>query len=499
MIERLPELGPYQPIGAMRLAQPAILLALSLALTACSDRVVNPALSVILIVIDDMGWTDAGIFGSSFYETPAIDRLAAEGVRFTQFYTASPVCSPTRASLMTGKHPARLDLTNWIGGEENGLLIQADYVRRLPLEEVTVGEAFREAGYKTGYVGKWHLGEEPNLPEKHGFDFNFGVNQTGQPGSYFAPYENPAFAASNVPDLEGDPGEAYLTDRLTDVTLAFLDRYRDEPFFFVLSHYAVHTPLQSRPEKSAPYEAKAAGLGTSTDEYFQKERDAVTKLRQDHAVYAGMIASVDESVGRILDKLVELGIDDQTAVVFLSDNGGLSTRMGGSNQATANVGLRAGKGWLYEGGIRTPLIVKWPGRTPRGAIVDIPTMSTDIYPTLLEMAGLPSRPEQHVDGVSLAGVLLGSAEAPCRDLHWHFPHYHNYSGNRPGGAIRVGNLKLVEWFEGSSYELYDLAADPGEREDLTDRRPEEAARLIQLLREWRQEVGANMPKSRQPS
>jgi arylsulfatase A-like enzyme len=216
---------------------------------ACSAGVEAPPLNVVLIVIDDMGWTDAGVYGSSFYETPNIDRLAAEGARFTQFYTASPVCSPTRASIMTGKHPARLGLTNWIGGEQNGLLLQADYVRQLSLEEVTVGEAFREAGYATGFVGKWHLGADLHLPEARGFDFTFAVNHAGQPGSYFPPYENPNWAVTDVPDLEGDPEDAYLTDRLTDVTLDFLERNRDQPFFFVLSHYAVHTPLEAKPEK----------------------------------------------------------------------------------------------------------------------------------------------------------------------------------------------------------------------------------------------------------
>ncbi len=463
---------------------------------ACSPRAAGPPLNVVLIVIDDLGWTDAGVYGSSFYETPNIDRLGTDGARFTQFYAASPVCSPTRASLMTGKHPARLDLTNWIGGEQNGLLLQADYVRQLPLEETTVGEAFREAGYATGYVGKWHLGAELYLPAVQGFDFTFAVNHAGQPGSYFPPYENPNWPVTNVPDLEGDPEGAYLTDRLTDVTLDFIERNRDRPFFFALSHYAVHTPLQAKPEKVARYEEKAARLPAIGDAGFEAEHEAETKLRQDHPTYAGMIESTDESVGRILDKLAELGIDDRTAVVFISDNGGLSTLMRRSfNQATANVPLRAGKGWLYEGGIRIPLIVKWPGRVEGGTVVETPSQSTDLYPTLLEMAGLPLRPQQHMDGVSLAPLMTGR-DPPVRDaLFWHFPHYHG-SGNRPGAAIRVGDMKLVEWFEDGSIELYDLSTDLGERRDLARERPEVAAELRQRLARWRESVGANMPTAR---
>jgi arylsulfatase A-like enzyme len=464
-------------------------------MTACGP-VEDAPLNVVLIVIDDMGWTDAGVYGSSFYETPNIDRLAREGARFTQFYTASPVCSPARASLMTGKHPARLDLTNWIGGEQTGILQQADYIRQLPLEEITLGEAFREAGYATGYVGKWHLGTALYLPAVQGFGFTFAVNHAGQPGSYFPPYENPNWTVTNVPDLEGDPEGAYLTDRLTDVTLDFLEQNREQPLFLVLSHYAVHTPLQAKPEKVARYEGKAAGLPAVGDAGFEAEHEAETKLRQDHPTYAAMVESADESVGRILDKLVELGIDDRTAIVFVSDNGGLSTLMRRSfNQATVNVPLRAGKGWLYEGGIRAPLIVKWPGTIEGGSVVHTPSQSNDLYPTLLEMAGLPLRPEQHRDGVSLASFMTGQEPAPRDALFWHFPHYHG-SGNRPGGAIRVDNMKLIEWFEDGSVELYDLNADVGERRDLAAERPEVAANLRQRLARWRASVGANMPKAR---
>ena len=452
--------------------------------------------NVVMVLIDDLGWMDTGVYGSEFYETPNIDRLAARGVRFTQFYTASPVCSPTRASLMTGKHPARLGITNWIGGEQNGLLNQAEYARQLPHEEHAIGEAFRDHGYFTGYIGKWHLGGEAFLPVSQGFEFNFAVNLAGQPGSYFPPYENPNWPVTNVPDLTDDPDGSYLTDRLTDATLEFLVDNQDRPFFLVLSHYAVHTPLQAPPENIQRYEVKAASLGPDVDTNYEREREASTKLRQDHPTYAAMVESVDQSVGRILDKLAELRLDARTVVVFVSDNGGLSTLMRrGFNQATANVPLRAGKGWLYEGGIRAPLILSGPGVEHQGLAVDAPAMSTDLYPTLLELAGLPTLPEQHVDGTSLVGAINDAPEGQRGMLFWHFPHYHG-SGNRPGGAIRHGDLKLVEWFEDRSTELYELSTDLGERRDLASERPDDAARLLAALEAWRAEVGANMPTAR---
>ena len=467
-----------------------------IALGTCSCTPADPPpLNVVLIVIDDLGWMDSGTYGSTFYETPNIDRLASEGVRFTDFYTASSVCSPTRASLMTGKHPARLDLTNWIGGEQSGLLDQAEYIRELPLSEVTVGEAFQAAGYQTGYVGKWHLGGAEFLPDAQGFDYMFAVNEAGQPGAYFPPYENPNYAVTNVPDLDGDPEGTYLTDRLTDVTIDFLTEHQEEPFFFVLSHYAVHTPLQAKPEVTARYADKAKDLGPVTEADYEAEREAETKLRQDHPTYAAMIESTDQSVGRILDALDDLELWERTIVMFVSDNGGLSTLMRRSpTQATSNLPLRAGKGWLYEGGIRAPLIVRTPGVPAGGLVSDHPASSTDLYPTLLALAGLPARPEQHVDGVSLAAALT-AGEAARDTLYWHFPHYHG-SGNRPGGAIRAGNFKLVEWFEDGSVELYDLATDLSEDHDLATERPEDTQRLQDRLHAWRAKVGANMPTAR---
>ncbi len=471
-----------------------IILALAALVAGCLGDARETPPNVVVILIDDLGWIDTGVYGSAFYETPHIDRLAAEGVRFTQFYTASSVCSPTRASLMTGKHPARLHLTNWIGGEQKGPLLQAEYIRQLPLEEITFGEAFREAGYATGYIGKWHLGKEGFMPDDQGFGFTKTVNFAGQPGSYFPPYENPNFALTNVPDLDGDPDDAYLTDRLTDVAVAFLEMHRDSTFLLVLSHYAVHTPLQSKDTLTHKYEAKAAGLPPTDEPAFLPEGTlGTTRQRQDHAVYAGMIESTDESVGRVLDALDALNLADNTIVVFVSDNGGLSTLSRDRAWApTSNRPLRAGKGLLYEGGIRVPFIVKAPGVAQPGSLAHTPATSTDLYPTLLALAGLPLRPDQHRDGISLTPLLTGG-EAPARDtLYWHFPHYHG-SGNRPTGAIRAGAFKLIEWFEDDRVELFNLDDDLGETTDLAATMPGKAEELREALHVWRARVDARMP------
>ncbi len=282
-------------------------------------------------------------------------------------------------------------------------------------------------------------------------------------------------------------------DRLTDASLSFLETHQAHPFFLVLSHYAVHTPLQAPEEVTARFAEKAAARGPDDDTHYEAERTASTKLRQDHPTYAAMIERTDASVGRILDKLDELELDDHTVIVFVSDNGGLSTLMRrGFSQATANVPLRAGKGWLYEGGIRAPLIVRWPGHGSPGTVVDAPAMSTDLFPTLLAMADLPALPEQHLDGKNLAKAMTNEEVDVHEALYWHFPHYHG-SGNRPGGAVRVGDLKLIEWFEDGATELYDLSADLGERRDLTAERPEDATRLLEALQTWRARVDANLP------
>ncbi len=452
------------------------LIFLLLFLTACGSSRPN----VVLILVDDLGWMDTSVYGSEFYRTPHIDRLASEGTRFTRFYSSSSVCSPTRASIMTGKHPARLQITNWIGGMANGRLLQAEYQHALPLEEVTIGEVFQEAGYNTAYIGKWHLGTGDFRPEYQGFETVLAVNDAGEPGSYFAPYASENFPPSNVPDLETDPDSTYLTDRLTDLATDFITSDQEHPFLLVLSHYGVHTPLQAKPQQIQQFSA-----ADSSPEFIQEAFGGATRITQDNATYAAMIASVDESVGRILQTLDHAGLRENTLVIFTSDNGGLSTLSEDRRWApTSNLPLRAGKGWLYEGGIRIPLIIDGPHDMPE--IMDISGTTDDLLPSIAALAGVPlSTP---VDGMDLSAKLVSD-----RTLYWHFPHYHG-SANRPSGASLHGKYKLIEWFEDDSAELYDLDSDPGEARDISQVEPGITQDLLQRLRAWREEAGALMPR-----
>ena len=451
----------------------------------------------VFFLVDDLGWKDLGVYGSTFHLTPNIDALAASGMRFTQAYAASPVCSPTRASLLTGKHPARLDITDWIGGSQRGNLLPAEYLHHLPQEEVTLAEVLKGAGYATGYFGKWHLGDAPDLPESQGFDVNVGGTGAGQPASYFYPYRAPDGRDPywDVPGLGGGSEGEYLTDRLTSEALAFIQAHRDGPFLLYLAHYAVHTPVQSKPGLEARYAARRDSLPAPAGPRTEMEHArATTRLVQDDPAYAGMVQSVDESVGRILTRLRELGLEDDTIVLFMSDNGGLSTVAGDRPGPTTNEPLRAGKGWLYEGGIREPMIIRWPGMVAGGSVCGEAVQSTDFFPTMLEMAGMQLMPERHRDGVSLVPVLKEEGKLDRDALFWHFPHYHG-SGNRPSGAVRMGRWKLIEWFEDGAVELYDLQNDPGEGRDLSEDEPEVVGVLLERLREWRSEVGANMPRT----
>ena len=438
-------------------------------------------LNFVFILIDDMGWTDAGCYGSTFYETPNIDKLAAEGMRFTNAYAASPVCSPTRASIMTGKYPARLGITQWIGATDKPV----KYVHNMPTEEVTIAEALKRVGYTTAFIGKWHLGEqEKYYPEKQGFDVNKGGYRAGHPwAGYFSPYENP-----KLPD--GPEGE-YLTDRLTDESLKFLDENSDKPFLLYLSHYAVHTPLQAKENQIEKYNTKAKHLPPPEGPAYLTERDdIITKQLQDHPVYAAMVQSTDESVGCVMNKLEALGLSDTTAVIFMSDNGGLSTQP--RKSPTANVPLRAGKGWLYEGGIREPMIIKWPGVVKAGTLCHEPVISNDFYPTMLQMARLPLRPNQHTDGLSLVPLLTGTGKLDRNAIYWHYPHYHG-SGTRPSGAVRAGDYKLIEFYEDNRVELYNLKKDISEKHNLAEKMPQKAAQLRKMLHNWRKSVNARMP------
>ena len=456
----------------------------------------NQPLNFVLILVDDLGWMDTGVYGTTCYETPNIDQLAKNSMRFTQFYTAGCVCSPTRASIMSGKHPARLNITDWITGRQKGRLLPASYDHQLPLEELTLGEAFQAQGYLTAYIGKWHLGGEPYFPDQQGFRFTRAVAKAGFPATYFYPYRNPQPSNQDVPDLEsGEDGE-YLTDRLTDEAIHFLRENHNRPFLLTLSHYAVHVPLESKQELVQKYDLKASRLSASDGPGFLPEgRQATTKQWQDNAVYAGMIESLDESVGRIRSTLSELGIAEDTALILLSDNGGLSTLASDSTAIptppTSNLPLRAGKGWLYEGGIRAPLIVSWPGVTRGGSENEEPVISMDLFPTMLEMAGLKLRPDQHQDGVSMVPLLTESGDLGRDAIFWHYPHY--LAGNTPSGAVRAGDYKLIEWFEDDRVELYNLAEDIGEVHDLTIPLPDKTEQLRESLQKWRKEADARMP------
>jgi arylsulfatase A-like enzyme len=439
--------------------------------------------NVVFILADDLGWADLGCYGSTFHETPNLDRLAKEGLRFTDAYAACNVCSPTRAAILTGKSPARLQLTDWIPGRPDRpdqKLARPAMQKFLPLAEVTWPEVLREAGYRTAFIGKWHLGEATNhWPEHQGFDLNIGGCGKGHPPSYFSPY--------GIPNLTNGPPGEYLNERLTSEALRFIEQAPDKPFLLYLSHYAVHTPLQARPEVIQKYREKAARQPAAGPEFVPDHGRPVRQI-QNHPVYGAMMAGLDDSVGRVLDKLEALGLATNTIVIFTSDNGGLSTAEG---SPTSNLPWRTGKGWAYEGGVRVPLLIRWPGFTQPGSTSHQPASSTDFYPTLLEALGLPLRPQQHVDGASLMAALQGRA-LPERPLFWHYPHYSNQGGT-PHGAVRLGDYKLIQWYEDLSVELFDLKHDPGERQNLATSHAQIATKLTQLLQDWRRQVNASMP------
>lgn len=420
-------------------------------------------LNFIFILIDDFGWTDLACYGSPFYETPHIDRLASQGLKFTDAYSACTVCSPTRAAIMTGKYPARLGITDWIPGHNRPfarLRIPAIH-NQLALEETTIAEVLKPSGYACAHVGKWHLGGDPFYPDMQGFDINVGGNYLGHPPSYFSPYK--------IPILKEGPEGEYLTDRLGDEAVRFIEKNRDRPFFMYFAHYAVHNPLQAKKEIIEHYQAKAdpnAGHNNPT--------------------YAAMIHSVDETVGRILETLEKQGIADRTVIFFTGDNGGLLPN-------TSNAPLRAGKGSAYEGGVRVPLLVRWPGVTPPGSVCAEPVISVDYFPTIAQLAGVPAGSGE-VDGVSLVPILKDPQAALGREaIYWHYPHYHP-GGAAPYGAVRRGEYKLIEFFEDGKLELYNLKEDVGESNDLSQKLPDVTSALRQDLAAWRARVNAQMPR-----
>ncbi|HUR57891.1 MAG TPA: sulfatase [Opitutaceae bacterium] len=476
----------------MKRIRSAAFVAALLALAAPAVAAERPR-NVIVFLADDYGAMDLGAANpKTFYETPHLDRFAREGVRFSAAYSANPVCSPTRYSILTGKHPTRAGLTNFLPGVRVERFQEAPLTGEMPLAETTTAEALRAAGYRTAFVGKWHLGAtEKFWPEAQGFEVNIAGTNQGSPPSYFSPYKN-----VRLPD--GPPGE-YLTTRLADETIKLLERFKAEGRPFLLHHhfYDVHTPLQAPADVIAKYRAKAAKL-VLKDEYYEEAQHFISakgprrvRSAQNHAVYAAMIEGMDTALGRMLRKLDELGLAEDTLVIFSSDNGGYSTV---ETAPTSNLPLRAGKGWVYEGGIRIPFIIRVPGARP-GRTTSVPVMTTDIFATVLDYAGvnLPAGP---IDGRSLLPLLRADV-APNRDaLYWHFPHYAN-QGGFPGGAIRMGDWKLVENYETGAVELYNLREDEIERNDRAAREPGRVQAMREKLHAWYHEVGAKFLRAKE--
>ncbi len=488
---------------------------------------VNKKMNVVFFLVDDLGWMDVGYNGSGFYETPNIDQFAKESVQFNQAYAACHVCSPTRASIMTGKYPARINLTDWLPGRKDypfQQLLNVEVNQHLPFEEKTLPETLQENGYKTAIFGKWHLGEDTSSALKHGFDQRLPEWNKGWPLTYFAPFE--------LKGLEG-PKDEYLTDRLTTEALNYISDNKDKPFFLYLSHFAVHDPIQGRPDLVKKYEKKLAQMKPDNREPFILEGNPDTskpytkqqlaemirqesykgygvlpnrmvkiKQKQDNVQFAAMVESMDESLGRVMAKLKELKIADNTIVIFVSDNGGMSGANFGNPDrkipaanldkafSSSNLPLRGAKGWFYEGGIRVPLLIKVPNNPAK--VCDVPVVSTDYYPTILDLLGLPQQPKQTMDGVSLAPLIKTNKGITRDAIYWHFPHYSNHGMQSPGGAIRKGDYKLLEYYENGHVQLFNIKKDPGEQVDLSDKEPALVNELKTMLHKWRKDVGAKM-------
>ncbi len=520
-------------------------------------------LNVIFFLVDDLGWSDLGYEGSKIYETPNIDKFAGEGVRFTQAYAACHVCSPTRASIITGEYPARLHLTDWLPGRKDFPFQKLESskltVQHLPYNQPTLPRVLKENGYQTAIFGKWHLGWDDsthaNSPQRQGFDLHIPDWDAGWPnGTYFSPY--------GMKGLEGGPKGEYLTDRLTEEAMKWVAKNKDHPFFLYLANFAVHDPLQGRGDLVVKYEkklnnmahpkesAKMEGNVSSATVYnetskkgipyilegnpddpnslsrealdaLSKDKDydgysllpnRIVKVRQQQTnpIFAAMVESVDESLGNVLKKLKELGLEDNTIIIFFSDNGGMSAANFGNPKrnispcnldkaySTSNLPLRGGKGWLYEGGIREPLIIYVPHSSTKGTVNNTPVISTDFYSTIMDMLHLPlTNGTDGVDGMSLVPILKGQKEGQKkiakRAIYWHFPHYSNHGAQSPGGAVRYGDYKLIEYYENNTIQLFNIKNDPGERDDLFKSESQKAKELRNMLHAWRKSVDAVMP------
>ncbi len=450
--------------------------------------------NIIMILIDDMGWRDLQCFGSSFYETPNIDALAAEGTVFTNAYAPCPVCSPSRASLYTGQYPARVGVTNYIGAHDFGKLAEVPYLDHLPTEEYTLSRAYKDAGYRTYHVGKWHLGGKEYYPEHHGFDVNIGGCDWGHPHQgYFAP-----FGMDTLPD--DIPTGEYLTDYLTDRAIELIEKNGDAPFFLNLSHYAVHTPIQAKPADLSRFAEKSRRMkldgvnpyieGENFPCWHKRGEKVCRRFIQSDIGYAAMIWNLDQNVGRLIRVLQKKGIYDRTVIVSTSDNGGLSTAEG---SPTCNAPLSEGKGWGYEGGIRVPLIAVGPGIRAH-TVCETPVTLPDWYPTLLALSGIPMHPHHTVDGMDISPLLRGEEMAE-RPIFWHYPHYGNQGGT-PVAAVRFGRYKLLRFFEDEHVELYDLLQDISESFDISVSQPQRAKEMKELLDTWIQEIGGILPQKR---
>lgn len=474
---------------------PLSVFAIMLLFSSCADE--NRELTkpnVLFILADDFGYHDMSSRGSDYYETPHLDRIAGEGMVFTDGYATCQVCSPSRASIMSGRFPARHGITDWIGAASGeqwrerkrfNKMLPPGYVHQLDTSYITLPEAMREAGYKTFFAGKWHIGGKGSWPEDHGFDINVGGWDAGGPrGGYFSPYRNP-----NLSD--GDDGEN-LSLRLAEETVGFIRGHHPDstgqPFFAYLSFYAVHGPIQTTRVKWKKYRDKAETLGIEESGF---EMGVYLPIRQvqDNPVYAGLVEQMDDAIGLVLNVLDDLGLEENTIVVFTSDNGGVAA---GDAFATSNKPLRAGKGYQYEGGIREPYFIKVPWMDHQGTECNTPVTGTDFYPTLLELAGEERRPEEHLDGTSLVPLLQGG-ELAERSLIWHYPHYGN-QGGEPSSIIRKGRWKLIHYYEDGRKELYDLSADLSEENDRSADFPEIVRELDRELFDYLGEVGASFPE-----
>jgi arylsulfatase A len=421
----------------------------------------------VFILADDFGWKDLACYGNPYFATPNIDRLASQGARFTNAYAACPVCSPTRASILTGKYPVRTGVTDWIPGrtsDEKGPIVTPRTAMELKLAETTIAERLKPAGYRSASIGKWHLGGPGYWPTDQGFDVNIGGNESGSPPNSAKPY----FGPFELPNLKVEPGE-FLTEKLTQAAVNFIDQNKANPFVLYLPHYTVHLPLGARDADIERHKQKSAN--------------------RYNPVYAAMVESLDEGVGQVLAAIDRTGIADSTMVMFFSDNGGLRYEGKSKFPVTDNSPLRAGKGHLYEGGIREPLIVRYPGLVKPGRVIDTPVSSVDVFPTMCDAAGTSPG---DVDGVSLLPLLRGGPLKP-RPIFWHYPHYSN-QGGEPGSAVRDGDWKLIEFHTNSRRELFNLRQDISETRNLIDKEPKIAKRLAVLLEGWRRKSGAIMPQ-----